>query len=342
MRLLVTGLAVLWITGSLSWLPASRADEARAFGPCPVRHQVAAVRSTWVDPARCRQVPVKIYYPRSGQGPFPVIIFSHGLGGSREGCSYLGCHWASQGYVSVHLQHKGSDDDVWKGTARPMKALREAFQDPANRINRPLDVSFAIDQIERLNQVDACLKGRLDSERIGVAGNDFGAMATLLVAGQTLVTSSRQEYRLADPRVKAVVSMSSPVFPDQARYDVYRLIAAPCMHMTGTEDDGLVGDTRASQRRLPFDLIVGTNQYLVTYQGADHMIYSGHLLPWETRDDPLFQDLICLCSTVFWDAHLKDDPSALASLAGGRLDAALGPHATFEKKLVGQAVVSRP
>ena len=39
-----------------------------------------------------------------------MIVFSHGLGGTRDGYEYLGRHWASYGYVSVHLQHKGSDD----------------------------------------------------------------------------------------------------------------------------------------------------------------------------------------------------------------------------------------
>jgi len=90
-----------------------------AFTPAqaapPVVAQTNAVeiqRTTWHDANRDRDVPVKIYSPKSGNGPFPVIIFSHGLVGSREGYEYLGRHWASRGYVSVHLQHYGSDDDV--------------------------------------------------------------------------------------------------------------------------------------------------------------------------------------------------------------------------------------
>ena len=66
----------------------------------------------WTDAARNREVPVKIYYPKDGAGTCPLIVFSHGLGGSREGYEYLGRHWASHGYVSVHVQHKGSDTEV--------------------------------------------------------------------------------------------------------------------------------------------------------------------------------------------------------------------------------------
>src|SRR2546423_15576637 len=68
-------------------------------------YAVEVIRYDWLDGKRERKVPVKIYFPKSGNAAFPVIIFSHGLGGSREGYEYLGRHWASHGYVSVHLQH---------------------------------------------------------------------------------------------------------------------------------------------------------------------------------------------------------------------------------------------
>jgi predicted dienelactone hydrolase len=59
--------------------------------------------------------------PATGPGPFPVIVFSHGLGGSREGYKYLGRHWASYGYVAVHVEHLGSDTAAF--TKRPRGRL---------------------------------------------------------------------------------------------------------------------------------------------------------------------------------------------------------------------------
>ena len=82
------------------------------YKDAPGPHAVASLLEDWQDSARDRSVPVKIYYPEKGTGPFPVVLFSHGLGGSRNGYSYLGEHWASHGYVSVHLQHVGSDGAV--------------------------------------------------------------------------------------------------------------------------------------------------------------------------------------------------------------------------------------
>src|SRR5512145_1597812 len=68
------------------------------------------------DTGRQRQIPVLVYLP-AGTNAAPVVLFSHGLGGNRQGSRYLGEHWAERGYVAVFLQHPGSDDSVWKGKA---------------------------------------------------------------------------------------------------------------------------------------------------------------------------------------------------------------------------------
>lgn len=49
-----------------------------------------------VDAERERTVPVKVYLPET-EKPLPVILFSHGLGGSRKASPYLGNHWAEAG-----------------------------------------------------------------------------------------------------------------------------------------------------------------------------------------------------------------------------------------------------
>ena len=165
----------------------------------PGPHEVAVLLADWQDSRRQRQVPAKIYYPADGAGPFPVIIFSHGLGGSREGYQYLGRHWASHGYVSVHLQHIGSDQAVWKNSWNKLLSLRQAAANLQNAVNRPLDVSFAIDQLEILNRSEGPLKGRLDLDRVGVAGHSFGAYTTLAVAGEIFGRPGGREISLADP-----------------------------------------------------------------------------------------------------------------------------------------------
>jgi predicted dienelactone hydrolase len=295
----------------------------------------SAVKSDyrWLDPLRGREVPATIYYPASATGPLPVIVFSHGLGRSREDYAYLGRHWASHGYIAVLVQHPGSDQAVRQRTVRPIKALREAWEDPVNAMNRRRDLIFAIDQLERMKIQNMPLGPWLDLERVGVAGNDFGAQTAMVLAGQALPG----QITRPDPRVKAVVAMSPPV-PQRgiSLAEAYEHVHVPCLYMTGTQDDGLVGATKADQRRLPFDYTFGGDQYLLTFRGGDHMIYCGHVLD-RTRgqNDAFFQRLICVSSTAFMDAYLKDHPGMKTWMIAGGLNNTLGRHGWVERKLGG-------
>jgi pimeloyl-ACP methyl ester carboxylesterase len=301
-------------------------------GPGPLEIQTALY--DWTDAGRDRKVPVKIYFPKTGDGPYPVIVFSHGLGGTRDGYEYLGRYWASYGYVSVHVQHPGSDDSAWRGELQIMKAMRQAAADPTNAVNRPLDVSFVIDQLAKVSKGEGPLKGRLDMDRVGLAGHSFGSFTTLAVAGEVFVTPAGKEITAADPRVKAAIAMSSPVPKDKTVLDkAFGSIRIPVFHMTGTKDDSPIGDTSAAERRLPFDHSKGPDQYLVTFDGGDHMIFSGRgRLALGGAKDAEFQGLIRIATLAFWDAYLKGDAKAKAWLSGGGFEKALGKDGKFEQK----------
>ena len=276
---------------------------------------------TWHDDARNRDVPVRIYTSRSGTPPFPVIVFSPGLGGSREGYAYLGSYWATHGYVSIVVQHLGSDSAVAQST----ETLIAAMRNPKNYTDRPKDISFAIDRLAVLNQEPGPWKNRLDLGKIGVAGHSFGAYTTMAIAGTAFPFPTMEG--LADPRVKAIVAMSVPSMPG-ARYTSVHL---PALHFTGTEDAIHIQNSPVEDRRIPFDQSPGPDTYLVVFQGGDHMVFSGRLAN-PRPNDTLFQDLVCRGSTAFWDAYLKGDVAAKAWLAEGGFKGVLDSHATFEKK----------
>jgi predicted dienelactone hydrolase len=125
LRRLVIAIALCSVPAA--WLAAQQGS-SNSLSQSGVRqdsalYAVEIARYDWYDQKRQRNIPVKIYYPKTGGGLFPVIVFSHGLGGSREGYEYLGQYWASHGYVSVHLQHLGSDTAVWQHAERPMRAM---------------------------------------------------------------------------------------------------------------------------------------------------------------------------------------------------------------------------
>jgi predicted dienelactone hydrolase len=292
--------------------------------------QTDFVRLQWTDSSRKREIPVKIYFPGEGDGPFPVIIFSHGLGGTREGYEYLGRQWAANGYVVIHLQHIGSDDGTWRGQDRPMQSMRAAAN-LSNLLDRIKDVHFAIDQLDSLNS-GGPLKGKIDAKKIGMAGHSFGAQTTMSVIGQQAGGEIAQKITSSfrDDRIKAAIAMSPAPPLLSANLDaVYDAIHIPIFMMTGTKDDAPIGDAKAADRRVPFDHIK-SNAYLMIFSGGDHMTFSGHVRH-EPSDDG-FQKLIRLGSTAFWDADLKDDPLAKKWLEQGGFKAVLADQGTFEQK----------
>jgi len=215
---------------------------APAWPPGKPAQKVATLLLTWHDSARNRDIPVKIYYPADATKPCPMIIFSHGLGGNREGYSYLGEAWAGAGYISVHIQHLGSDDALWKGAGLEAFAqLTQAAANPVNAVNRAIDVKFAIDRMLALNkETGSPLKGLVNPDEIGMSGHSFGAWTTLAVVGEKSASgrSFVDPRMFVDPRIKSAIAMSAPVPGGAAKSaGQFANIALPVFHMTGTRDD---------------------------------------------------------------------------------------------------------
>lgn len=290
--------------------------------PDPGPHTVASKNIDWHDAERKRDVPVKIYFPQDVKTPVPVILWSHGLGGNREAYVYLGRFWASHGYVVVHLQHKGSDSAVLRDGG--MQALKTAGN-ARNAMDRPKDITFVIDQLTKLNQDAGEFKGRFNLDAIGMGGHSFGAQTTLLAGGQKLGPASS----FTDSRVKALMPMSAPVPAAIMRDRAYLNVKLPTMHMTGTKDDSPIGETKAEERRIPFDKISGCPQWFINFQEGDHMIFSGRMARAESeqkKQDLVFQKLIKQCSLAFWNAHLRKDAQSLEWL-NSQMKTFLGKHA---------------
>ncbi len=303
---------------------------AAEWQPSPVG-KVTTVSETWTDSARSRTLPIKIYKPE-GKGPWPIILFSHGLGGSRDGYQYLGEFWASHGYLSVHVQHPGSDSSlIHKGDyAETMKEFKKAAANLTNATDRPKDIHFALDHLTALNESDPQWKGKLDLTRVGASGHSFGAYTTLAATGLATPTGNAL---FQDPRIKAAIPMSSPA-NTRNKETAYRKFKIPLLHMTGTDDKSPIGDTSPEERRIPFDEIQGVDQFLLTFQGGDHMIFSGtkRLLPGKNKQDEIFHALIQTSSLAFWDAYLLNNPDAKAWLKGDALPRLLGKEAIVERK----------
>ncbi len=290
-----------------------------------------------MDVLRDRSVPVRVYWPADAAGPQPVVLFSHGLGGSRDACAYLGTHWASWGYVSVHMQHAGSDRAIWQDVppAQRLAAMRRAKGDLPAAMSRPRDVSFILDRLESQagqgRSDDVPFADVLDLKRVGIAGHSFGAWTALVSSGRTL-GRRRRRLDLRDDRIDACLAMSAPA--KSVRHDApsYRDYTVATLHMTGTLDTSPISDVTPAQRRVPFDCIRDADGYLVVFRGGDHQVFSGQR--WRDHHladrDRVIQPLIRATSTALWDAYLRDEHAARSWLGGGGAKAALADEGTWE------------
>lgn len=157
----------------------------------PVVEDVRIADFDWVDGARQRPVPARLYWPNTSslRRRVPLVVFSHGLGQSRTGYSYLGRHWASHGVASLHLQHVGSDTSVWTGNPLALLDRIERAAQEQEAIARARDLRFALDRI--LVQDGGAFGDRIDPRRIVAAGHSYGANTTLIAAGARVIRDGR-------------------------------------------------------------------------------------------------------------------------------------------------------
>ncbi len=301
-------------------------------------HQVQTLSEVWRDEFREREVPVKVYYP-VGVKAAPMVLFSHGLGGSREGYRYLGEHWASHGFVSVHLQHAGSDEAVWKNApwGKRKAAMMEAVRDLNAAIDRPDDITFVLTRLVDLSQdTKHRLSGVVDPKNAAVAGHSFGAFTVLAVAGQQFETPEGP-FSFYDKRLKAAVAMSPNKLRQRQDFEgAYAEIALPLFHLTGTLDTSPITPTvKAKDRTEPYQRIPHPEQHLLVLKGGDHSVFAGQRWrkgPGDAAKDPRFQALIKSSTTAFWKAYLQQDQRALAWLADGGFARELGEDGTYQNK----------
>jgi dienelactone hydrolase len=310
--------ALVWPTGNTTL----------AYDPLavPEGKRIEPVDLAVVDTKRDRTIPIRVFLPLAGTKSAPVILFSHGLGGSREMGAYLGRHWAARGYAAVFLQHPGSDTSVWRDVPlrQRMKAMHEAAS-AKNLLLRVEDVPAVLDQLDAwAHSKDHQFAGRCDLAHVGMSGHSFGAMTTQAVGGQRMPFV---QDRFVEPRVKAAVIMS-PGSPMGRRDpgDAFDDVEIPWLLMTGTEDTSPIGGQTVESRLAVFPALPEGHAYELVLDKSAHSAFTDRPLPRErgTRN-PNHHRAILALSTAFWDAYLRDDAEAREWLDGD------GPQAILEK-----------
>ncbi|MBS3027997.1 MAG: alpha/beta hydrolase [Dolichospermum sp. DET50] len=145
--------------------------------------QVQTIKLNFNDQKRQRQIPLDVYSSTAATANKPLIVFSHGFGSVRTDLRYLAEHLASHGYVVAALEHPGSNETSSKVVSKGKKLLVE----PQEFLDRPRDISFILDELEKLNQTaNNPLQGKLATNNVMVVGYSFGGGTALALAGGEL------------------------------------------------------------------------------------------------------------------------------------------------------------
>ncbi len=301
-----------------------------------------------------RSVPLKVHYP-VGDGAFPLLIFSHGGMGTWDSHIDEAKYLASHGYVAVCIEHVFSNSlkakehmAKAKGAFRQRmdEMLKRITTDPKAMLERPKDVSFAIDRAIEWNRTLPQLEGRIQTDKIAVLGHSYGAYTTLVVCGARptldhldppVPPGKGLAGDLSDPRVSIGVAMS-PQGPGAWGFskESYKTIDRPILCFSGTKDEQLGSDGQmlpAETRLEAFKLMPPGDKYLLWLDKADHLSFAhnpkARFFPSPARADTRriqFPIMLAFC-----DAYLKGDAEARGRLTADYANSLCGKVVAWVK-----------
>ncbi|HEY5155179.1 MAG TPA: hypothetical protein VIJ47_10630 [Acidimicrobiales bacterium] len=290
--------------GSSSVDAPAGAPAVTTVAPYPVTHTTISL----VDPSRPteagtqtpehpgRTLDTDVYVP-DGPGPFPLIVFAHGMGGSTGRVVGLLTAWAEAGFVVAAPSFPVTNDRV-----------PGASENWRNVAAQPGDVSFVLDTLlgtggdrtalasldQRLDDsIGPPLTTRIDPARIGVGGHSLGGGTTYGVVFNTCCR---------DTRVKAAEVLSGAEFP------------------VGVPPGGMF----ALDGHVPLLIVHGDHDASLAYH-LDSDVYATARPPvWfvtligGTHSDPYedvpsrWDDAVVKITTSFWEATLGGAPGGMA------------------------------
>lgn len=282
----------------------------------------AASEGRFSDGARSRALPWLLRLPDAAAfpAPWPVVLHSHGLGGSRDGGALWGSAWAQAGIAVLHLQHPGSDTETLRGGLSALRSAANAEQ----LLARVRDVVFVLDELARRSAAGEPPWSRLRPSAVGLSGHSFGAVTTQAVAGQRFAGARS----LDEPRLRAFAAFSpSPPRDGVSLQQAFGAISRPFLCLTGSNDDDPFHHFDGGPARAKvYEGLPAGKRALLWLDGADHMCFGGgrpaslpkrELLarPAVARErEAAHQALAARITAQWWRWHLLGDETARAAL----------------------------
>ena len=258
-------------------------------GPSEVERWELVLR----DHSRDRSIPVDIYWSQDSHGP--LVMLSHGFGADRRFFAYLAEHLASHGLTVVAVEHPGSN--VAALLSLPTGDLPAAAHSrilPATEfLDRPRDISFVLDRLEKINLYSYSLRNRINTDQVTFIGHSLGGYTGLALAGAALDLRSLESYcktlnpvNLSPADWLQCAALDLPVKYANLRDNrITQLIVAnpltgllfgeaglsrvrvPTLVLAGTHD---TVTPMASQQLRPF-MQLSADKHLITVVGGSHL-----------------------------------------------------------------------
>ncbi len=268
-----------------------------------------------------REIPIKVRYPLDTTGPLPLVIFSHGMGGSSEAFGDLTDRLASHGYVVVLPTHS---DSLKLGRKQGEPSGRELLSNPADYF-RDVKVFERVDDIKRIIDAIPVIEattpdltkagGTISRDAIAMAGHSAGALTTQMVIGAKVRSRLLGGVEsVADPRVKAAVVISGQglktrLFTEES----WAKLDKPLLVITGSRDTARVGNETPASRRHPFEYAPAStgepHTFLLWIEGATHSSYSGGRMAVFLGERPENRAMVAAVTSsavlAFLDAFIK-------------------------------------
>lgn len=222
----------------------------------------------------------------ANDGPFPVVMFSHGSGGVPHQSTYYTSHLASHGFVVAAPPHPGNTlNDCFP--CRETAGLFDSF------LNRPDDIRFVLESLLALSdEPGSPFYNILDAERLGMSGHSFGGLVTMQLSQE-------------DSPFSASLAMA-PLGGRLANLTID--VAIPVLIMGGRLDTA----TPVEQQEEYFESIDAVPHFLLVFPNGGHLSFSNVCVPAlggceEGLSQERAHELINVYATAFFKTYLAGE-----------------------------------
>ncbi|MBL8151852.1 MAG: hypothetical protein JNN15_18165 [Blastocatellia bacterium] len=270
-----------------------------------------------------RNIPIFIRYPKEASGQLPLILWSHG-GGPKDTGKYQNREWgqllAESGYIVIHMSHlersRAEANALYREFNLSPRQGQRAFS--TLEVDRPRDATAVLNNLDAIEKTFPEIAGKIDRDRVGVAGHSFGSYTAMLMGGaRATLTEEFADLSFKHPLPKAILALS-PQGPGRFGFeeDSWRELNLPVMSATGAADEtpGEVPEDRV----MPFSLMPPGEKYLffINDEDADHATFN-----LGNKQHPEFSKWLGAAGVAFFDSALKNSAEARAYLVSGTTEA---------------------